>query len=84
MSFSFEYHAHSRHDAIEALNLQHAPESVKDFVHANLRNMRHDGIMKVSENGHLCDGPGSYEVGTCTINVMPINTHKAPPSDPAA
>ena len=81
MSFSFSFHAHSRHDAIEALNLQHAPEPVKDFIRANLHNMRHDGIVHVSAVGHLCDGPSSYEPGTCTINITPLITATLPKSD---
>lgn len=74
MSFSFSYMAASKHEALDRLAAQYAPASVKDFISVGISNIRDqtlsDGkVISVAANGHLCDGPASYETTTAKIEV---------------
>lgn len=75
MSFSINFDAKTAGDARDLIAKAHAPDCVKEFlVDAvdNLGDQRLTDGVRVKANGHLCDGPASYEVSTAQIEVTPI------------
>lgn len=71
MSFSIEFNAASKEDALTLLNGAHAPECVKAFLVSAL-NAVVKGPVYVKAIGHLFDGENSYRVSNADIQVREI------------
>lgn len=60
-------------DALKALDQSNAPAMIKAYVREGLEGMRKihgdDVRVTVTGYGHVCEGPGSYEVTSATIDV---------------
>ena len=53
------------------------PREIKDYIirglsHWSGKSLDHDSPVYIKGFGHVCDGPGSYEQTTCTLEVNPI------------
>lgn len=60
-------------DAMALIDGIHAPQSVKDYIDAGIDGLvachGEDVLVTVTGYGHVCEGPGSYDVTTATITV---------------
>lgn len=76
MSFSFQFTA-KLDEVSERLNNEHGPESVKEFIRKALEHLTSPQV-KVYAYGHLCDGPGSYNISNCSLTVSPVDNDGNP------
>lgn len=79
MSFSFEFAARNKAAARALIASQSAPDCIKAFLSMALDNLREDGPLSVKAAGHLCDGPGSYEVSNAQLHVAALRFSEPPP-----
>lgn len=60
-------------EATKALEANTAPQSIKDYVLAGIKGLQDrygdDVHITVNGYGHLCEGKGSYDVTTATVDV---------------
>lgn len=60
-------------EVYDVIGKNSAPQPIKDYVLMGVAGLRarhgEDVKVTISGHGHLCDGPGSYEVTTATIEV---------------
>lgn len=71
MSFSFSGLAANKAHA-KAIVVTNAPRQLHELLCTAIDNMGHDGPMTVLGSGHLCEGPGSYEATTASIEIKPV------------
>lgn len=83
MSWSFKFCAKDKPTALAVLETISAPAVAKEFVAAAIVGLRDDSngysssdkvenagkFVHVKSEGHLCDGPASYEVSTNSTQV---------------
>lgn len=81
MSFSFNFTAQNRADAVQLLLEAHAPPEVKEFVKTALLAVDDEQAVRVIGSGHLFSG--DYKVSNCSISVDPI-TYQRPAYPPKA
>lgn len=72
MSFSFDFIARNKQDALELLEKQHAPYAVKQIVESAIRGVRGADAIKVSAVGHLCQSDTYYQLSSAHISIEPI------------
>lgn len=64
-------------EAKELLASNSAPQSIKDYCIQGIDGLvaahGEDVIVSISGQGHVCTGPGSYEVTSAKIEIKPVN-----------
>lgn len=50
------------------------PQMIKDYLSEGIKNIRDEGLtgISVGGNGHLCDGPDSYETTSASLSMVPL------------
>lgn len=58
---------------------RYMPQAIKDYITFGLEHIKDKScIIRIEGNGHLCSGPGEYEVTSVQLKVQPLEI--APPA----
>lgn len=72
MSFSFDFVARTKQDALDLLEKNYAPYAVKQIVESAIRGLRDADAIKVIATGHLCQSDTDWQYSSVHVSVEPI------------